>query len=31
VFGGPKRNYLFITAATALYGVLTTVNGAKTV
>jgi gluconolactonase len=30
VFGGPKRNYLFITAATALYGVLTTVNGAKT-
>jgi gluconolactonase len=30
VFGGPKRNYLFITAATTLYGVLTTVNGAKT-
>jgi gluconolactonase len=30
VFGGPKRNYLFITAAQSLYGVLTTVNGAKT-
>ncbi len=30
VFGGPKRNYLFITAAQSLYGVLLTVNGAKT-
>lgn len=30
VFGGPKRNHLFITAANSLYAVLTTVNGAKT-
>jgi gluconolactonase len=29
-FGGPKRNYLFICAATSLYGVLLPVNGAKT-
>jgi gluconolactonase len=30
VFGGPKRNYLFICAATSLYGVLLPVNGLKT-
>jgi gluconolactonase len=30
VFGGPKRNYLFICATTSLYGVLLPVNGAKT-
>jgi gluconolactonase len=30
VFGGPKRNRLFITATTALYAVLLPVNGAKT-
>jgi gluconolactonase len=30
VFGGPKRNYLYITATNSLYGVLTHVNGAKT-
>ncbi len=30
VFGGPKRNYLFITATTSLYAVLLPVNGAKT-
>ena len=29
-FGGPKRNYLFICAATSLYGVLLPVNGLKT-
>ncbi len=28
VFGGPKRNYLFICATTSLYGVLLPVNGA---
>ena len=27
VFGGPKRNYLFMCAATSLYGVLLPVNG----
>ena len=30
VFGGPKRNYLFICATTSLYGVLLPVNGLKT-
>ena len=30
VFGGPKRNMLYITATNSLYGVLTHVNGAKT-
>jgi gluconolactonase len=30
VFGGPKRNYLFITATTSLYGVYVMVNGLKT-
>ena len=30
VFGGPKRNRLFICATTALYAVLVAVNGAKT-
>jgi gluconolactonase len=30
VFGGLKRNYLFICAATSLYGVLLPVNGLKT-
>ena len=30
VFGGPKRNRLFITATTSLYAVMVTVNGAKT-
>jgi gluconolactonase len=30
VFGGPKRNYLYITATTSLYGVLLHVNGLKT-
>jgi gluconolactonase len=30
VFGGPKRNYLFICATTSVYGVLLPVNGAKT-
>ena len=30
VFGGPKRNRLFITATTSLYAVMLTVNGAKT-
>ena len=29
-FGGPKRNRLYITATTSLYGVLLHVNGAKT-
>ena len=28
VFGGPKRNRLFITATTSLYAILTNVNGA---
>lgn len=31
VFGGPKRNRLFICATTSLYSVLVAVNGAKTV
>jgi gluconolactonase len=30
VFGGPKRNRLFITATTSLYAIMLTVNGAKT-
>lgn len=30
VFGGPKRNRLFITATTSLYSALIAVNGAKT-
>jgi gluconolactonase len=30
VFGGPKRNYLYITATNALYGVLTHANGHRT-
>ena len=30
VFGGPKRNMLYITATNSLYGVLLHVNGAKT-
>ena len=30
VFGGPKRNRLFICATTSLYAVLVAVNGAKT-
>jgi gluconolactonase len=30
VFGGPKRNYLFICATTSVYGVMLPVNGAKT-
>ena len=30
VFGGPKRNYLFICATASLYGVLLPVNGLKT-
>ncbi len=30
VFGGPKRNTLYICATSSLYGVLLTVNGAKT-
>ena len=30
VFGGPKRNRLFICATTSLYAVLLAVNGAKT-
>jgi gluconolactonase len=29
VFGGPKRNRLFVTATTSLYSLLLTVNGAK--
>ena len=28
VFGGPKRNRLFVTASTSVYSLLTTVNGA---
>ncbi len=28
VFGGPKRNHLFITATTSAYAILTNVNGA---
>ncbi len=30
VFGGPKRNRLFICGTTSLYAILTQVNGAKT-
>jgi len=30
VFGGPKRNYLYVTATNSLYGVLTLVNGHRT-
>jgi len=30
VFGGPKRNYLYITATNSLYGVLLHVNGHRT-
>jgi gluconolactonase len=30
VFGGPKRNYLYITATNSLYGVMLHVNGLKT-
>ena len=30
VFGGPKRNRLFITATTSVYAVMLAVNGAKT-
>jgi gluconolactonase len=30
VFGGAKRNRLFITATTSLYAIMVTVNGAKT-
>jgi len=30
VFGGPKRNMLYVTATNSLYGVLLHVNGAKT-
>ena len=30
VFGGPKRNRLFVTGATSVYCVWLTVNGAKT-
>jgi gluconolactonase len=30
VFGGPKRNYLYITATNSLYGVLLHANGLKT-
>jgi gluconolactonase len=30
VFGGPKRNRLFICGTTSLYAVILTVNGAKT-
>ena len=29
VFGGPKRNRLFISATTSLYAVLLPVNGAR--
>ena len=28
VFGGPKRNHLFMTATTSVYAILTNVNGA---
>jgi gluconolactonase len=28
VFGGPKRNHLFVTATTSVYAILTNVNGA---
>jgi gluconolactonase len=31
VFGGPKRNRLFICATTSLYSVLLPVNGARTI
>ena len=30
VFGGPKRNMLYVRATNSLYGVLLHVNGAKT-
>ena len=30
VFGGPKRNYLYICATTSIYGVRLHVNGQKT-
>jgi gluconolactonase len=30
VFGGPKRNRLYICATTSLYSVLVAVNGART-
>jgi gluconolactonase len=30
VFGGPKRNYLYVTATNSLYGVLLHVNGHRT-
>jgi gluconolactonase len=30
VFGGPKRNYLYITATNSLYGVLLHINGHRT-
>jgi gluconolactonase len=30
VFGGPKRNYLYICATNSLYGVMLTVNGHRT-
>jgi gluconolactonase len=30
VFGGPKRNMLYITATNSLYGVLLHVNGLRT-
>ena len=29
VFGGPKRNRLFVTATTSIYSLFTTVNGAR--
>jgi gluconolactonase len=29
VFGGPKRNRLFVTASTSVYSILTNVNGAR--
>ena len=28
-FGGPQRNYLYITATTSLYGIYLAVNGAQ--
>jgi gluconolactonase len=30
-FGGPKRNHLYLTATTSLYGIRLTVSGAKTI
>jgi gluconolactonase len=30
VFGGPKRNYLYVTATNSLYGVLLHINGLRT-